>query len=342
VAAAFNDSKAAESILRPLIAAAPQSPGASDARDWLTYLYMRSGEYRKAASLPGEMQAILSHLPDQSVASRRTSAVPWRMEHRLLFIPVSIGGKPARFCVDTDSNFSVVSETEARLLGLKMQTSDSNVGVTGATGKSSGRFRTAVAGELTVGQFRLRNVAFLVLSDDTALFRDLPPEQQGVLGIPVSLAFQTLSFGRDGMLRIGFASRRPPARASNLCFDGSDPLTSFEFQGRPLTSFLDTGDEVTEIWPPFARRFAAFVTRAGVKGTRVESGYGGEVKIDEMVMPELSIRIGGLDVSLRPAHVLLTETVPSSKWYFARLGLDALSLGRRVTIDFRSLTLSIE
>jgi hypothetical protein len=99
---------------------------------------------------------------------------------------------------------------------------------------------------------------------------------------------------------------------------------------------------VTEFWPPFAKQFAAFVTAAGAKGTKVVSGLGGEAKIDEMVIPELPIRTGGSDVSLRPAHVLLSETVASSQWYFARLGLDALSPGRQVTIDFHSLTLALQ
>jgi len=119
----------------------------------------------------------------------------------------------------------------------------------------------------------------------------------------------------------------PASRPSNLCFDGSDPLTRSDFQGRELISILDTGDEVTEFRPPFARQFAAFVTTAGTKGTRFESGYSGEAKIDEMVIPELPIRIGGSDVSLRPAHDLPSETVASGKWYFA---------SRQVTIDFHS------
>jgi hypothetical protein len=61
-----------------------------------------------------------------------------------------------------------------------------------------------------------------------------------------------------------------------------------------------------------------------------------------MVIPELPIRIGGSDVSLRPAHDLPSETVASGKWYFARIGLDNLSLSRQATIDLHSLTHTLQ
>ena len=52
--------------------------------------------------------------------------------------------------------------------------------------------------------------------------------------------------------------------------------------------------------------------------------------------------IGGGNVVRRPAHVLLKETAPESKYCYARLGWDLLAQAVRVTFDFGNMTLRLE
>ncbi len=344
VAAAFNEVAEAETALKPLFESGFDSDGeqadVDRASEWLSYMYLRAGQYRKAAAQmenDSPLAAMLRDLPDQAVTRYEPSRLRWRRYERKLFIPISIQGKTAEFFVDSDANFSFMSESEARNLGLTVR--ESNASVYGATGKQA-VFRTAVADQMSVGNVQLRNVTFMVLADNEELFPSLPLSQKGAIGLPVLLAFRTVRFGSDGTFEIGIPSAQMKENPS-LCFDGADPVALVEFERQPLPVIFDTGDEVTEIWPPFAKRFSEVVNASGKTTTKVEKGFGGKSQVPEKVIPEMTLRVGGFDAYVHPAHVLLGETTPNSRWYFGRLGLDVLNLAHQVTIDFQSLRLTL-
>lgn len=341
VAAAFGHVGEAEAALKPLIESGSDSE-AEQAGDWLTYMYVRAGAYQKAAAQMEDnspMANMLASLPDQSVGKFAASSVSCRLYQRSLFIPVSINGQAREFFVDSDANFSFMSESEARNLGLTIRESDAEV--YGASGKQM-KFRTAVADELSVGDMQLRNVAFVVLPDTEEILRRLPAGKQGSLGLPVLLAFRTMRFSSErGTFEIGFSSHEANDAGATICFDGVNPVVLAYFQQQELPVVLDTGAELTEIWPPFAKRFADFVN-SGKASTELENGVAGQARIRAKLVAELTLCLGGFDVHVRPAHVLLEQTTPDSQWYYGRLGLDALGVARQITIDFEALTLSLE
>lgn len=340
VAAAFNEVTEAEAVLKPLFESGSDSD-ANQASEWLSYMYLRAGQYRKAATQledNSSLASMLRGLPDQTVIKFEPCSVRSRKHERKLFIPVSIQGKSAEFMVDSDANFSFMSEAEAQNLGLTVR--DSNASVHGATGKKAA-FRTAVAERLSVGNLQLRNVTFMVLGDNEEVFSSLPLSQKGAIGLPVLLAFRTVRFNNEGKFEIGVPSEQIKEHPT-LCFDGADPVTLVEFERQNLPVIFDTGDEVTEIWPPFAKQFSEVVRAAGKPGTKIEKGFGGKSEVAEKIIPEMMLRVGGFDAHLRPAHVLLGETTPNSRWYYARVGLDVLNLAHQVTIDFESLRLTLQ
>ncbi len=340
VAAAFNRLREAESTLQPVLATGSDSE-ANDAAKWLNYLYLRKGLYQKAAAQMGGDSALaqmIRSLPNQSTARFAPSTVSCGMFRRKLYVAASIEAQPVEFFVDSDANFSFMSESEARNLGLAVR--DSAVTVHGATGRETA-FRVAVAERLQIGNVEIRNVAFLVLGDSEEIFRNISPAQQGAFGIPVLLALRTMRFGRQTTFDIGFPNTDAKSAPPNLCFDGVDPVTSVQFRQQHLAVVLDTGAEASEIWPPFARQFPEIVS-AGASSSKVENSVGGKSRVPELVLPDLTLRAGGFDTHLRPAHILLAETTPDSRWYYGRLGLDVLNLAQQVTIDFDSLTLRLD
>lgn len=353
VAYAFNDFKQAEKHLQDVIKSAPKSEQASEARGLLIYVYQRAGRYRQAMSQIEELLAAqpdnanlknarsffaeLSHYPEQSVTERNYSGTRYRTQDGNLFVPLSVDGKSADYILDTGANFSTISESEARRLGLTIH--ESAVKGTVATGAQVG-FRTAVAGQLTVGNVRLRHVVFLVARDDQQPFVDLPSGERGVLGLPVLLALQTMRWSADGTFESGFRSARSSVRKSNLCFEGADAVTETGFRQSKLNLHLDTGASETVLFPKFAEEFASVVSESGKKDSKQVTGVGDSVEVDAVSLPLLTLRIGGFDATLRPAQVLLKQV--GSRWLHGRLGLDLLSQARVVTIDFRSMTLALE
>lgn len=77
-------------------------------------------------------------------------------------------------------------------------------------------------------------------------------------------------------------------------------------------------------------------------GTKRVTGVGHSVDVASTTVLELTLRIGGLDTVLRPAHVLVNQTTAAGQRDHGNLGMDLLGQARSVTIDFRSMTLALK
>jgi tetratricopeptide (TPR) repeat protein len=173
VAAAFNDSERAEKILNVVIKRAPESPEAHEARYALSNLYYRSGQYRQAlteidaelALAPDarDMESVrpifdvLSQYPEQSITERRAARFRYRTHDNHIFVPVWINGKSANYALDSDARMSLMTESEAKRLGLRVREKQSML-LEGAAGTTSEEFRLAEADDLTVGNVHLKHV----------------------------------------------------------------------------------------------------------------------------------------------------------------------------------------
>ena len=318
-------------------------------------LYHRAGRFRRAvAEIDGLLAAYpdntslkharalfgaLARYPDQSIARRRHSTIRYRMKAGNLFVPVSIRGRAGHYIVDTGANFSLMSESEARRLGLTIQ--EGGASVTDITGGTMSA-RTAVADELQVGETRLRHVAFLVVGDDQQPFVDLAADERGVLGLPTLLALDAFRWTADGEFEIAFPAPREDRRRANMCFDGAMPITEGRFGDRRITLHLDTGAIETHLWPAFSRDFATLLSQSGVPATKRVTGVGHSVDVQSIDIPELTLRIGGFETSLHPAHVLVNATTAAGQRDHGNLGLDLLGQAQATTIDFRSMTLALK
>ena len=273
----------------------------------------------------------------------------YRMKAGNLFVPVSIRGRPASYIVDTGANFSLMSESEAGRLGLAIH--EGGASVTDITGGTMGA-RTTVVDELQVGATILRHIAFLVVGDDQQPFVDFAPDERGVLGIPVLLALEAFRWTADGAFEIDLPTPRRDRREANVCFDGATPVTEGLLGDRRITMHLDTGAIETRLWPKFAGDFAALLSQSGTAGTKRVTGVGHSVDVESITLPEVRLRIGGFDTVLRPADVLVSQTLPpgsgttaTSAWNSARPGSswrdrlpidDFLASGRRAVVSSES------
>lgn len=356
VAAAFNDIHEAELVLGTVIDAAPSSEQAADAERWLIALYVRNGRYHDAtrmtrqqwAARPGDpvsdadraLAATLAGLPDLAVTAWGASTLQYMTEGGDKFAPAAVNGRAVKFTLDTDSNISVIAESEATRLGLSIQKGGVMIG--GASGARATSARTAVADRLDIGNVHLASVAFVVVPDTTEPFAEYPLGERGVIGLPVLIALRSWGWKRDGQLQVGAVRPIPRDTGAELGFDGVDPVTRVTIDDHRLDVVLDTGAEETEWWPPFAREFADVISRTGKKSAKSEVGYSGRASLDAMTLPTMSVRICDVDLTLTDTPVLMRKTVGPSDRYYGRLGMDLLNQARRVTIDFISMRIIVE
>jgi hypothetical protein len=356
VEAVFNQSEAAERDLGAVIAAAPHGRDVYEAHTLLAGMYLRTGQYREALAQTEALLVetpdaadvknilplirVLSGTPDQSVIWEQTSTVPIQILDGSLLLAVSTNGRAAHYALDTDSAVSLVSESEANRLGFTVR--EVATSIDGMSGKGM-KPRVAVANTLTVGNVRLANVAFYVLPDTQPPFDGMPEGTRGILGIPVILALQTVRWrAKAQTLECAFPLKRTDIRQANLAFDGGSPVVQVNFQQEALEFSFDTGAQRTDLYPAFAKKFADLVKATGKKESHTLTGIDGSASFDSVVLPSVTLQAGGRDVVLKPAHVLLVEHNSASQWYFGNLGVDLLNQASSVTMDFHSMTLTLQ
>jgi predicted aspartyl protease len=350
VAAAFNDRPQAERLLRGVVRSDASSDVVNDAYALLSQIYLRSGEYARfvrnydewAAACPTS-QALVEEKdgvdkfrgrPDQVSEPRRASV--FHHEADDFSVPVSINGYRDDFLFDTGAWQSIVTEAEAKKLGLAPG-AETHV-LTGASGQTA-TFRTAVAKEVIVGAMRFRDVSFGVIAPPEGLPRDL---EGGIVGMPILLALGRIRWSTDGAGEVAGATRSR-SRTPNLVFDRHRLLVAADVLGRRVLTTLDTGARSTDLNANFAAAFRDVVDRDGRKGTASITGAGGTRTFESVELPQVAFTIGRATVWLRPASVTLQRIgILGGECCVGNAGHDLLVQTRAFSIDFSTMTLQLE
>ena len=349
VACAFNDLRRCEKKLQAVFNSAPRSNEAVEAHRVLASAYFTHGEYKKAlaqldallAVRPNDSDAsggrpviaILAESPDQELTGRHTN-----VELQDGGLPLSINGVQATYWFDTGAELCVLSESEVKRFGLRIQPTPVKVGDESGTQVTT---RIAVADELAIGSLRLKRVAFLVLPDNQPPFNEQSPGSRGLIGIPVLLAFQRFVWGADKRFEIRPESSNKSLPHADLCFDGNHPVVEVRYAGRTLDFALDTGASNTDLYPPFAAAFPELIRSAVKTNSYKMEGVGGAKFMEAATLKSLKFSIGGFPVTLKPAGVMLKSTTGSSKFFAGNLGIDLLQQAHKTTFDFKAMTLTL-
>ena len=338
-------------ILLRVVAQAPHGNAAFEAHERLLGSFARMGQVREAAR---EISALLAIRPndtnvlgdsslyktfgqyaDMTVAHRQPVSFSPQQTEGTLNIPFTVNGGAATFYLDTGANFSVISDAEAHALGLTVTPVNTK---TQDGGGSSIEFQIADVDQLAIGPILLRHVPFLVVSAANPPFNDLPMKSQGLLGIQVAIALQTVRLETDGRLNLALPSKED-AKAETLTFDDMFPVLHVTYRGKVLPFTFDTGGTKTILNPPFARDFPDVVA-AGIKKDHATTGMGGTVTRRSIELPTWSVPLGTKTASIEKMSVMLEKGNDTTEWAFGNMGINVLQKCKPFTIDFANMRLS--
>ncbi len=325
------------------------------AQKLLMWMYLRRGVYRKviktlrtmAVLRPGSstvesaqrLFGALAEYPLLTTVSSGPSALPFEKIDGNVFLPVSIHGVNCHAMPDSGASISLVSESDAAHLGMQVRRLESRtLQVYGATGSQSD-FGIAIANQIVLGRFQIKNVAFLVVKDDQFQF---PPGYRVALGLPVLLALRTLRWNQDAQFCCGFPSSYSYSARANICFDGTDLIANTTIGKESASVLIDTGSASTVLWPPIAQRFPGMMAQSTTRGNSLVEGISGSAEFPHLQLPEINLRLCDQSLLVRPAYILTHPTTPNSRWLFGRVGLDALLRSASVTIDFNAMSLHLQ
>jgi hypothetical protein len=352
---AFHQDERARVDLKQYIASHPALDMLVEARELLLGMEYRSGNYQDALL---QAQQILAIKPDakdvanflpvlkvlapfarQTAVSRETSIFRFELLDQNLVLPVAIDGVTVNYILDNGFSLSGMTESEAKRLKLSVQTVPTEIDTMSGAPVN---IRLAIVHDLVVGRVHLTNVGFYVLPDDQPPFNQRAPGYRGILGLPVVLALRHFAWRpASGTFRIFPSASEGPAPGANLAFDGSNVFTQLKFRGTTLDVNLDLGAQNTVLYPSFAKQFPDIKERGTTEQHRV-TGVGGSASIKSFTLPSLLFQLGGVDLGLKPATVLLEENNSTSAWFKGNLGMDLLNQAHSVDVDFGSMTLSVK
>ena len=354
LACAFNRVQECCRCFHQLIRRAPSSVESYRAYQLLSWMYLRRADFARVLWCHNELRAIqpqnrtleagqrlfsaLSRFPRQVVTRYRRAVHQYTLHEGSMFIPAAVNGHVVNLMVDSGATISFITESAARKAGLSIhEIGPDTLKLFGATGDQTS-FRVALAQEVAVSGLQIAQVVFLVLEDEQFSF-SWP--YSGALGLPVILAFRTLSWNKDGQFLIG-GRTRPAKTGPNLCFDAADLIIDVAVQRRHVNMLLDTGNATTVLWPPFAKAFAKLLEAEGSIGASRLEGVTGSLDFQSVTLENLTLELAEFTASLRRASVLLKTTTPNSRWLSGWVGIDILNQANRVTLDFHNMCLGLE
>ena len=165
VASRFGREEEGVGLLREFLATNPAPELARQAQQEIAAACVRMGWYGEAMRSSPDADPLIASLRDvppesvENVEGRSIQAARNRLGS--WDVPVQVNGVDTQLIFDTGANFSAVSESEARRLGLSIR--DSQATVAGVT-ENKNPVRVACA-DLAMGGAHIRNVVFLVFTD---------------------------------------------------------------------------------------------------------------------------------------------------------------------------------
>ncbi|MCC5980843.1 MAG: retroviral-like aspartic protease family protein [Oceanicaulis sp.] len=252
---------------------------------------------------------------------------------------IAINGGVQEAVLDTGAAFSTITQSVAERMGLRPISGEVSVGAAGADDVSSS---FAIADNLEIGPVRFSNVVFIVLPDEALSFAGGRYTIEAILGMPVFLRLERLSFAQaNGTESFCFQRSEDEAGGSNIYLEGLSAIVEADVEnaGAPLHLLIDTGAQATTLSARPISLFPALAQGAQARGARV-GGAGGVVWDGGAVtLPELTVEIGGEAVTITGISAGISQGAAGRR--DGLLGQDVLSARGGFTLDFKTMRLEL-
>jgi hypothetical protein len=252
-------------------------------------------------------------------------------------VPAVFPGGEVSLLPDTGSSLSLITLTEAERLGFQLL--EVPVQISTATGERV-MARPSVVAEMRIGKIAVRNAVFLVVPEPMLYFAQIKTQLGGTLGFPVLAAMRELTLTRTGCIRV---PGRPEVRgAPNFFLEGENLVLETKRRGRRLLFLLDTGADLSQLYPRFFRAFKDEILAHGTPATEEVEGVGTNLKAPAYLMSGLSFPVAGRKVIFdKSVPAMPAPTDINSNVFDGVFGLDILAHFETLTINFETMRIAL-
>ena len=273
----------------------------------------------------------LSPVGKQEVIKTQDTTIPMVKDKVGLFnVNVNFGKLTKQFLFDTGANFSVITQSLVKELGLKCIEADFYVtAATGAKVKSG----IAIAEELKLQNIVFKNVVFLVFDDKDLAFPQAEYYPNGALGYPLLEAMDELRISQDNYI---FTPKTPTVyNYNNFALDGLMPIVAVEYDNDFLNFHLDTGATSTTLFPQFLNDYQKEIeSKFSVKKFKSASA-GGAIEYAGYLIDTLPLKIADSQVDLKDITLHINDIGDSKSNFHGNLGQDYIKSFNLLILSFK-------
>jgi hypothetical protein len=241
---------------------------------------------------------------------------------------VTAGGVSALWFVDSGAQISVVSQSLATRIGVRMLDGKVEVGTTTAPVHGG----VGIVDVLRIGDATVENVPVLVLPDAQLTIANLPPIP-AILGLPAMVAFRRVAWLDHGKtLALGDMAPTAPADAPKIYWHEDGVGIPLSGVTSVRGAHFDSGANVSYLYAAGHALLDGAGEASAVERTVRTGGAGGVIERKRKEYPQLSFAIGGAPIVLK--HVAIHEEDVEGA---ARLGDDVLAQLSVLALDFDAM-----
>lgn len=292
-----------------------------------------SPEVRQDDSNDDSVLRLLKNAPKQSISVAGVVDLPIaRAPNGVYRTILDVHGVSGDWILDTGADHSVVSESFAKELGLKLsKKAASTPGFNGLPNK----IHVAILDQLNIGSAVVRNTAVLVVPDAS-----LRVSREGrsyvipaLLGYPIYRALGKIRFTASGHFLAG-PSLESTGASSPIYMDKLSVLVMATVHNQQRSFQLDSGANTTVLYSTYYRDFPMDFSNIRSTSTFQGSAVGGTITSPVEYTEKAEINIGGREAALNHIPVQLSPAHDASDRYEGNIGCDLLASFESATFDF--------
>ena len=286
----------------------------------------------------GALARALSTAPKQRVESLTPAPAATRRDKvGLSRADATVNGHVQEAVLDTGAGLSVVSQSTATRLGLRMLDAAATID---SASRDAVPTRIGIADRFAFAGLELRDVAFLVL-DDKQLELPVPGGYtiDAIIGFPVLREFRRLRFERSGSL-VPEAPVRDGEKTENLRIVASALYVDATLRDVPVALHLDTGAPRSFLSSRFAARHPHFADGLPQQDERM-AGAGGATTRRVARITNAALDLAGKRATLPELTIVAKDGDEVQAQNFGLLGGDVLDQFQSWTLDFEAMTFEL-
>ncbi len=279
----------------------------------------------------------LINIAPQTIERKDTLDITYKRDiANLIRIPVTMNNKTEKYIFDTGANFSTMSESQAKKMGVRKLDAEFSITTSSRNALES---KLGIADVMQIGNITFRNVVFIILPDKALKFAGGIYKIDGIIGFPVIAQMQQIEITKDNHFKSFTSSFK--ANAVNLGLEGNTPFVKVDFFGEDHLYIFDTGAGATIVGNLFYETYKDSLANAEEGSSRV-AGAGGMEKISMRTAKNVHYVLGSAKNVLRSISIQLSGVTDLLGNYYGIAGQDIFMQWKVMTINFDEMYVELK